>query len=283
MDLAKERLLFENKKLIWSASWPAPDYRTNTYFLIDAPMANIIIVIAYLAFVFYFGPRYMRERKPMNLDREMMIYNLFQIISCSYIVYETYDFAFFKYSWSCEPMDYTPEGTALTRVGWLYYLLKIIDLLDTVFMVLKKKYSQITFLHVYHHGGMVISTWAAIRYGPGGHSIYVLVLNSIVHIVMYGYYFGAAWNRDFWLLKIIKKRITQIQLVQFFMFLMLYVPPTLSTSCQFPKAVLILIQMQSIVFLIFFSNFYIKSYKKNLINAKNKLTEQVPNKSISVD
>jgi len=54
-------------------------------------------------------------------------------------------------------------------VIWLYFLLKILDLVDTIFFVLRKKQNQVTFLHVYHHVGIVIGSWAAVKYLPGGH------------------------------------------------------------------------------------------------------------------
>lgn len=57
----------------------------------------------------------------------------------------------------------------IAGVVWLYFIVKIIDLLDTVFFVLRKKYNQISFLHVYHHAGMVMGGWGAVKYLPGGH------------------------------------------------------------------------------------------------------------------
>src|SRR5690606_10976168 len=36
-------------------------------------------------------------------------------------------------------------------LAWFGYVSRYLDMLDTVFFVLRKKYSQVTFLHVYHH------------------------------------------------------------------------------------------------------------------------------------
>lgn len=52
-------------------------------------------------------------------------------------------------------------------------MLKIFDLLDTIFFILRKKENQITFLHVYHHAGMIIVTWVGTRYLPGGHGVFL--------------------------------------------------------------------------------------------------------------
>lgn len=51
----------------------------------------------------------------------------------------------------------------------MYFIMKVFDLLDTVFFVLRKKQSQISFLHVYHHAGMAFGTWVATKFLAGGH------------------------------------------------------------------------------------------------------------------
>lgn len=94
-----------------------------------------------------------------------------------------------------------------------YFLLKVADLMDTVFFVLRKKDNQITFLHLYHHTGMVVLTWNAAKFYPGGHSVFTGFINSIIHVVMYSYYLVSAFqpqykNNLWW-----KKYITQMQIV----------------------------------------------------------------------
>lgn len=37
----------------------------------------------------------------------------------------------------------------------MFFMLKVVDLMDTVFFILRKKNNQVTFLHIYHHAGMV--------------------------------------------------------------------------------------------------------------------------------
>lgn len=94
-----------------------------------------------------------------------------------------------------------------------YYLAKITELLDTVFFVLRKKDKQISFLHVYHHGGMPFIGYVLTKYFPGGHIVFAGLLNSIVHVVMYTYYMisamGPKYQKYLWW----KKHITSMQLV----------------------------------------------------------------------
>lgn len=94
-----------------------------------------------------------------------------------------------------------------------YFLLKLLDLLDTVFFVLRKKDKQVTFLHLYHHTGMVVLTWNATKFLAGGHGVFTGFINSIIHIIMYSYYLVALispkYKNNLWW----KKYITQMQMV----------------------------------------------------------------------
>jgi elongation of very long chain fatty acids protein 7 len=55
----------------------------------------------------------------------------------------------------------------MARAVWLYYMAKIIELLDTVFFVLRKKNSQVSFLHLYHHSLMPICAFIGVKYFAG--------------------------------------------------------------------------------------------------------------------
>lgn len=65
--------------------------------------------------------------------------------------------------------------TQVARVLWWYYFSKLIEFLDTVFFVLRKKTSQITFLHVYHHASMFNIWWCVLNWIPCGQSKYAFV------------------------------------------------------------------------------------------------------------
>lgn len=51
---------------------------------------------------------------------------------------------------------------------WLFYFSKLIEYLDTIFFILRKKNNQITFLHVYHHVSMFFLWWIAAKWFAGG-------------------------------------------------------------------------------------------------------------------
>lgn len=74
------------------------------------------------------------------------------------------------YSWTCQPPpynDYSPAGAKRLSMTYMYLILKIVDLMDTVFFVLRKKNNQVTFLHTYHHSLMVLSSYVHLKYYSG--------------------------------------------------------------------------------------------------------------------
>lgn len=80
-----------------------------------------------------------------------------------------YSYAQKEFSLKCQPVDFevTEPKMKLVYITYMYFLLKLIDLLDTVFFVLRKKTNQITFLHKYHHAGMVAGTFISCKFLTG--------------------------------------------------------------------------------------------------------------------
>ncbi|PSN54037.1 Elongation of very long chain fatty acids protein [Blattella germanica] len=194
-----------------------PDRRTDDWFLMGSIWMPISISAIYVYFVKYWGPRFMKNREPFKLDHIIAIYNFIQMVWCFELFYDGYTLEWgTKYRLFGEPVNYTndPEALRIASGIWQYYILKIIDLLDTVFFVLRKKDRQVTFLHVYHHAGMVIIAWCVARYVPGGHTTLVGATNCFVHVFMYGYYLLAVlWpemKNNTW----VKKHITHLQMVR---------------------------------------------------------------------
>ena len=70
------------------------------------------------------------------------------------------------YSWTCQPIDYS-DNTEVVRalnLAWFFYISKFVDMFDSFFFVLKKKFTHLSFLHVYHHGIMPFQCWWGPRY-----------------------------------------------------------------------------------------------------------------------
>lgn len=74
--------------------------------------------------------------------------------------------------------DYSYVSTKILYISYTFYLLKVTDLLDTVFFILRKKNSQVTFLHIYHHAMMVFAGYLYCKLYSGGG--YATVLGEII-------------------------------------------------------------------------------------------------------
>lgn len=54
----------------------------------QSPVQMTTILMAYVVFSVYIGPRLMANRKPFRLNTVMIIYNLSMVLLNAYIVYE---------------------------------------------------------------------------------------------------------------------------------------------------------------------------------------------------
>lgn len=72
--------------LLWHVSISDP--RLRGYLLMDSPVNMTAILLGYLFFALYAGPRIMANRKPFELKGAMIFYNFCLVFLSSFIVYE---------------------------------------------------------------------------------------------------------------------------------------------------------------------------------------------------
>lgn len=151
---------------------------------------------------------------------------------------------------------------------WHAMIDRVIDLFDTVFFVLRKKQSHVTFLHVYHHISVVAILWTASKYFQGLEFGIVGLCNIFVHMIMYFYYLVAALGPRFKKFLWWKRYLTTLQITQFLVILF-YMLASLFLSCGFRKNIVYVIIAETFINLVLFLHFYIKSYKKDVSQALN--------------
>lgn len=149
----------------------------------------------------------------------------------------------------------------INRYAWWYLMIKLVDLMDTVFFVLRRKQNQITFLHVYHHMSVVLLALLYVRYTFSEHVPILVFLNSFVHVFMYGYYFLAALGPEMQKRLWWKRYITSMQLLQFVL-LLIVMAVALALNCNVNKTTAIITIFYVSYFLYLFGRFYKRTYKE---------------------
>jgi len=209
------------------------------------------------------GTKWMENRTPSpRLRKYMLTYNLYQVVLNSWCVFALLREAIFHHD---SLFSFTVEQSShqLAFLIWVHYNNKSVELLDTFFMVANKKKEQISFLHVYHHMLIMWSWWAVCKWGCGGIAWFSAMLNSLIHVAMYGYYTLAALKISCpW-----KKMMTQMQMCQFVLCMSTAIYAMVAGLYPFYLSLLNIWVM--INMLVLFGNFYRKKYaEKKLL--KNK-------------
>jgi len=138
-------------------------------------------------------------------------YNVIQILLCSYM---TYGLLPCIGIWNGE-LPFSLNMQYSKRVEyfvWIHYMSKFLDWTDTLFMVFKKRFNQVSFLHVFHHATIGLQWGFLLNDGvAGGTSGFGAWMNSLTHVIMYTHYLVTSfgWKNPF------KKYITRWQLFQF--------------------------------------------------------------------
>ncbi|BET02505.1 elongation of very long chain fatty acids protein [Nesidiocoris tenuis] len=251
------------------------DPRSRGYPLMSSPFPTLAIIATYIFIVKYLGPKLMENRPAFRLKRLLVYYNILNVIISLIAIEEAYAIGWFThYSMRCQPVEYgdTPILRRLVTGVWLYYITKFVELLDTIFFVLRKKNDQISKLHVYHHSIMPINAWLSAKFLPGGNSIFCGVINSFVHVIMYSYYLmsamGPGMRKYLWW----KKYLTVLQMGQFVLIFLHMMQVFFIKDCTFPRPFAYFILVQATIFLILFKNFYDNSYKTSQKSTANDST-----------
>ncbi|XP_071502102.1 very long chain fatty acid elongase 4-like [Diadema antillarum] len=239
------------------------DPRVESWLLMQSPLPCALILLAYFAML-WIVPKAMESRKPFSLKPVLVVYNTALVILSVYMFYEFRMASWLSgYNYLCDPVNYSndPLAIRMANVCWWYFFSKIIELLDTVFFILRKKNNQVTFLHVYHHSTMIVNWWLGVKFIAGGQSFFLAMCNCLVHVLMYTYYALSALGPHMQKYLTWKKYLTQVQLVQFFMVL-LHTGVNIFVDCSFPKGFDYAVFLYAVSMVLLFGNFYSKAYRE---------------------
>uniref|UniRef100_A0A182Y7B6 Elongation of very long chain fatty acids protein n=1 Tax=Anopheles stephensi TaxID=30069 RepID=A0A182Y7B6_ANOST len=271
------------------------DPRTRDWPLMSSPFPTIGISLCYAYFVKVLGPKLMENRKPFELRKVLIVYNFLQVLFSTWLFYEACVSGWLAgYSLRCQPVDYSRSPMAMRMASgcWWYYFSKFTEFFDTIFFVMRKRYDQVSTLHVIHHGIMPASVWWGVKFTPGGHSSFFGLLNTLVHIVMYTYYMLAAMGPKVQKYLWWKKYLTVFQMVQFILVMGHAFQLLIWNECNYPIAFAYFIGAHAVMFYFLFSNFYKQAYtvrkqakkeKAEQMALTNGNLESVPNKNIGAN
>lgn len=81
--------------------------------------------------------------------------------------------------WRCHTVDYrstNPDAMKILHFTYITFWLKLVELIETVLFVLRKKENQISKLHVYHHTSTAMLTWIMVKYIGGKYFYCIQIL-----------------------------------------------------------------------------------------------------------
>jgi elongation of very long chain fatty acids protein 6 len=132
--------------------------------------------------------RFMEHRERLSLQTPLIVWNsilaLFSIVGAvRYVPYMYYMLNAHGLNHSiCKELEFYG---VLACWGWQFMLSKVAELVDTLFVVLRKQ--KLIFLHWYHHATVLIYCWYSLS-DMTSTSIWFCCMNYTVHAFMYTYY-----------------------------------------------------------------------------------------------
>ena len=189
---------------------------------IRAKTLNNLGLLLFISTLYYpcivLGQHYMKNREPFVLKKSLFIWNLFLSAISFYIAYNA---NFFMYDYIlkngvtsaliCDSKIY-----AITSLGWYMEIMsytKLLEWIDTVFLVLRKK--KVIFLHWFHHLVTYLYAIQGILYSYRADcsGVWFFIMNVNIHVIMYLYY----------ALMAVKIRIPYISILTFFQTLQMFI------------------------------------------------------------
>jgi len=254
-----------------SKSILVPDERTVGWFLMEP--AHMLATAAGYLICILLGKAAMKNAKGFDLWGIRVFHNavltalsLFMTIE---IIHQAALTSFYG------PIVKGEKGLGMAKVLHLYYISKVVEFNDTFIMIFRKKFEQISFLHVYHHVTVLFMWWFNVYYYPGGEAYPSAWLNSFVHVWMYSYYLLSTMGYEVWW----KRFLTQLQISQLSLFVIQGISLLFTGASEF-KFIGLINGIYASTLVVLFLNFYRQSYNERSRQMKSTNTFSAGNQSI---
>lgn len=174
------------------------------------------------------------------------------------------EFNFGFETWGCKSASNVARSDKILEYGHIVFYVRYLEFFDTFFLILKKKESQLSFLHIFHHAIVPTLMYIGLKFNPVPFNAMLPITNLFVHIIMYAYYglstCGPAIQKWLWW----KRYLTTLQISQFVLLIIHSIHPIFLygfvTNCRFPSSLIIINTLIGIVFLTLFVSFYRRTY-----------------------
>jgi len=230
--------------------------------------------IFYLGFTFMLYLYMQRRSKPFQCSmfkQILLLYNITCVLAAGYCVWGIAVAHWSRpFKFVCNKVVY-PSGSDgahaqfVATVFWVFYLQKFWEFLDTWFFILRKSFRQVTFLHIFHHCSINIVVGMILPHDFNGDMYLPILLNAVVHVLMYGHYLASAIGvRTWW-----KPYLTSLQLIQFCLIAaQSAISLSRGDSCGTPYFAKVLMVSYMASMLLLFGNFFFQSYIMKKPNTK---------------
>lgn len=182
---------------------------------LNHPLVPAVLVCFYLTSLLILDHLY-HGRKNVKMPNVIFFHNTFlclwsliMLVGCIWECYQRYIIEGNNWEFIlCEQNEHT-KGP-LYFWSYIFWISKWYELGDTMLQMYRGKRPYFLFLHVYHHATVLVGPYYWLQTHMSMQAI-ALILNSFVHVWMYGYYALRCIGIHPWW----KNYITYIQLIQF--------------------------------------------------------------------
>lgn len=81
-------MILELRMIISHKVCSVPDRMVDSWLMMSSPWPIAVTVTAYLYFVLHLGPKLMENRKPFDLKWLLIVYNFYNVVLSSYLVWQ---------------------------------------------------------------------------------------------------------------------------------------------------------------------------------------------------